>query len=124
MNISKRLLALVYIWSLLLSLKFQANTYSFERVVTFFVGYYFSSGHSVHTNPHTYIHILTSSHTYVQTYIHTSTHSLTLTQRRMHTYVQTYVPTCIYIHTCIRPRIRGCVIAYTHNCITLCTHKL
>jgi len=30
-----------------LSLKFQANTYSFERVVTLFVGYYFSSGHRV-----------------------------------------------------------------------------
>ena len=32
-NISIRLWNLVYIWSLLLSLKFQANTYSFERVV-------------------------------------------------------------------------------------------
>jgi len=31
----------------LLSVKFQANTYSFERVVTLFVGYYFSSGHRV-----------------------------------------------------------------------------
>jgi len=31
----------------LLSLKFKANTYSFERVVTLFVGYYFSFGHSV-----------------------------------------------------------------------------
>jgi len=30
-------------------LKFQANTYSFERVVTLFVGYYFSSGHRVFT---------------------------------------------------------------------------
>src|SRR6218665_180737 len=50
MNISKRLWNLVYIWSLLLSLKFQANTYSFERVVTLFVGYYFSSGHSVHVH--------------------------------------------------------------------------
>src|SRR6218665_472814 len=37
-----------YIWSVLLSLKFQANTYSFERVVTLFVGYYFSSGHRVY----------------------------------------------------------------------------
>src|SRR6218665_4137547 len=46
-NISKRLWDLVPIWSLLLSLKFQANTYSFERVVTLCVGYYFSSGHSV-----------------------------------------------------------------------------
>src|SRR6218665_3878076 len=36
-----------YVWSVLLSLKFQANTYSFERVVTLFVGYYFSSGHRV-----------------------------------------------------------------------------
>jgi len=44
-NISKRLWDLVQIWSLLLSLKFQANTYSFERVVTLFAGYYFSSGH-------------------------------------------------------------------------------
>src|SRR6218665_495580 len=35
-------------WSVLLSLKFQANTYSFERVVTLFVGYYFSSGHRVY----------------------------------------------------------------------------
>ena len=32
---------------MLLRLKFQANTYSFERVVTLFVGYYFSSGHRV-----------------------------------------------------------------------------
>jgi len=32
---------------MLLSLKFQVNTCSFERVVTLFVGYYFSSGHSV-----------------------------------------------------------------------------
>src|SRR6218665_3044470 len=47
-NISKRLWDLVYIWSLLLSLKFQANTYSFERVVTLCVGYYVSSGHSVY----------------------------------------------------------------------------
>src|SRR6218665_2223565 len=46
-NISKRLWDLVYVWSVLLSLKFQANTYSFERVVTLFVGYYFSSGHRV-----------------------------------------------------------------------------
>ena len=35
---------------MLLSLKFQANTYSFERVVTHFVGYYFSSGHRVDTS--------------------------------------------------------------------------
>src|SRR6218665_1153664 len=48
-NISKRLWDLVYVWSVLLSLKFQANTYSFERVVTLFVGYYFSSGHLVET---------------------------------------------------------------------------
>src|SRR6218665_2059774 len=47
-NISKRLWDLVYVWSVLLSLKFQANTYSFERVVTLFVGYYFSSGHRVY----------------------------------------------------------------------------
>src|SRR6218665_4207634 len=37
-NISKRLWNLVYIWSLFLSLKFQANTYSFERVVTLLLG--------------------------------------------------------------------------------------
>jgi len=36
-NISKRLYDLVYIWSLLLILKFKANTYSFELVVTRFV---------------------------------------------------------------------------------------
>ena len=36
---------------MLLSLKFQANTYSFERVVTLFVGYYFSSGHRVVVRP-------------------------------------------------------------------------
>src|SRR6218665_2653695 len=47
-NISKRLWDLVYVWSVLLSLKFQANTYSFERAVTLFVGYYFSSGHRVY----------------------------------------------------------------------------
>src|SRR6218665_4186167 len=46
-NISKRLCDLVKVWSVLLSLKFQANTYSFKRVVTLFVGYYFSSRHSV-----------------------------------------------------------------------------
>jgi len=32
----------------LFNLKFQANTYSFERVVTLCVGYYFSSEHSVY----------------------------------------------------------------------------
>src|SRR6218665_3614403 len=48
-NISKRLWDLVYVWSVLLSLKFQTNSYSFERVVTLFVGYYFSSGHRVYT---------------------------------------------------------------------------
>src|SRR6218665_3036321 len=52
-NIFKRLWDLVSIWSLLLRLKFQANTYSFERVVTLFVGYYFSSGHRAHTYIHT-----------------------------------------------------------------------
>src|SRR6218665_2926813 len=41
-------------WSLLLRLKFRANTYSFERVVTLFVGYYFSSGHRVVTSLHNY----------------------------------------------------------------------
>src|SRR6218665_2625408 len=35
-NISKRLFELVYIWSLLLSLKFQANNYSFERIAILF----------------------------------------------------------------------------------------
>src|SRR6218665_2153259 len=50
LNIFKRLWDLVYIWSLLLRLKFRENTYSFERVVTLFVGYYFSSGHRVDCN--------------------------------------------------------------------------
>src|SRR6218665_3814732 len=44
-----------YVWSVLLSLKFQANTYSFERVVTLFVGYYFSSGHRVDAHKQLYL---------------------------------------------------------------------
>src|SRR6218665_4120163 len=49
-------------WSVLLSLKFQANTYSFERVVTFFVGYYFSSGHRVQQHlQHNHIIIVNST---------------------------------------------------------------